>query len=98
MRRAPAAAGRAYNIGGGPDSTLSLLEFLDLIRDIHGSSPQLEFGEERQGDQRWYVSDTSTFRTATGWRPRTGVAEGVEELYRWLVDARRPAAVAARAR
>jgi CDP-paratose 2-epimerase len=98
MRRASAAAGRAYNMGGGPDNTISLLEFLDLIRDVHGTAPQIDFGEERQGDQRWYVSDTSAFRAATGWRPRTTVAEGVEELYRWLVAARRPTAVAARAR
>jgi CDP-paratose 2-epimerase len=98
MRRAPAAAGRAYNIGGGPDNTLSLLEFIELIREIHGTAPQLDHGDERPGDQRWYVSDTSAFRVATGWRPRTDVADGVEQLYRWLLRARTLAAVAARAR
>jgi CDP-paratose 2-epimerase len=83
-------AGRAFNIGGGPDSTTSLLELVDLIDELHGERPELAFAEERQGDQRYYVSDARAFRQATGWRPRVGVAEGVAELYRWLVEAREP--------
>ena len=85
-------AGRAFNIGGGPDSTTSLLELVDLIGEVAGERPRVRFGEERPGDQRYYVSDTSSFRAATGWRPRVGVAEGVEELWRWLLEARRPEA------
>jgi CDP-paratose 2-epimerase len=83
-------AGRPFNIGGGPDSTTSLLELVDLIGEVAGERPRVRFAEERPGDQRYYVSDTSAFRAATGWQPRVGVAEGVEELWRWLVDARRP--------
>jgi CDP-paratose 2-epimerase len=86
-------AGRAFNMGGGPDSTTSLLELVDLIGDLHGERPQLLHAEERQGDQRYYVSDSRAFREATGWRPEVGVGEGVEELYRWLTDA--PAAARA---
>ena len=76
--------GRAYNIGGGPDNTTSLLELVDLIEELAGSRPLLELAPERVGDQRWYVSDVSRFRTATGWRPRVGVEQGIDKLYRWL--------------
>jgi CDP-paratose 2-epimerase len=86
-------AGRSFNIGGGADNTTSLLELLELIADLHGERPDVRFAEERQGDQRWYVSDTGAFRAATGWRPRAGVADGVEALYRWLVESRQPARV-----
>jgi CDP-paratose 2-epimerase len=84
------AGGRAFNIGGGADSTTSLLELVDLIAELHGERPRLRYAEQRPGDQRWYVSDTRAFRDATGWRPRVGVAEGVTELYRWLAAAREP--------
>ena len=48
----------------------------------------MKFAEWRHADQRYYVSDTGKFQTATGWRPRVGVREGVERLYRWLLESR----------
>jgi CDP-paratose 2-epimerase len=92
---ADAIAGRAFNVGGGPDNTTSLLELVDLIGDLHGDRPEVTFAEERPGDQRYYVSDPRALERATGWRPRVGVAEGVEELYRWLTDTRAAARVRA---
>ena len=84
-------AGAAFNVGGGPDATTSLLELVDLIEELADRRPELRFAHERPGDQRWYVSDTRRFRAATGWRPLVGVEEGVEALHRWLEDSRGPA-------
>ena len=90
-------AGTAFNVGGGPANTISLLELLELIDDIAGERPGVVFGDERAGDQRWYVSDTTRLREATGWSPLVGVEEGVASLHGWL--SRRPAAtLGARAR
>jgi CDP-paratose 2-epimerase len=41
------------------------------------------FDEWRVGDQRYYVSDTHTFFTATGWRPQTSVDQGLSALHAW---------------
>jgi CDP-paratose 2-epimerase len=82
--RMPAVAGKAFNMGGGPANTLSLLELLELIRALHGSVPPLEFRPWRTGDQRYYVSDTERFQAATEWLPQVAAAEGVERLYHWL--------------
>jgi CDP-paratose 2-epimerase len=90
-------SGRAFNIGGGPDNTVSLLELVDLIAALHGERPALAFAGERTGDQRYYVSDTTRFADATGWSPRVGVEQGVESLYRWL-SASQPPRVPAAAR
>lgn len=76
--------GRAFNIGGGPSQTVSLLEVLDLISNLHGSTRDVAFRDWRVADQRYYVSDTTRFTHATGWRPQVGVEEGLEKLYRWL--------------
>ena len=80
--------GRAFNIGGGPNNALSLLQVLDLIEDLHGARPHIEWGDWRPGDQKFYVSDTREFEKAVGWRAQTGVADGIARLYDWFSAAR----------
>jgi CDP-paratose 2-epimerase len=77
-------AGRAFNIGGGVENCVSLVELLDIIAEQNGDRPAVEFGPWRRGDQRYYVSDTSAFTRATGWAPRTAPHEGVSRLLDWL--------------
>jgi CDP-paratose 2-epimerase len=79
-------AGTAFNVGGGPGHTLSLLELLALIDALGGERPDASFAEERAGDQRWYVSDTTRLREATGWRALVDVEAGVGALHAWLAD------------
>ncbi|MDQ3288012.1 MAG: NAD-dependent epimerase/dehydratase family protein [Pseudomonadota bacterium] len=76
--------GRAFNIGGGPDNTTSLVELLDRIGGLTGQAPQVTRAPWRTGDQRYYVSDTRALATAIGWRPRVDVAQGVSRLHHWL--------------
>jgi len=46
----------------------------------------LNFADWRPGDQRYYVSDTSKFATATQWQPQVCVKEGLQRLYGWLCE------------
>jgi CDP-paratose 2-epimerase len=80
--------GQAFNIGGGPENTVSLLELIDLIELLEAAPVDVLADAERPGDQRWYVSDTRKFRAATGWRPRVGATEGIEALADWLASSR----------
>ncbi|MBS1120686.1 MAG: NAD-dependent epimerase/dehydratase [Deltaproteobacteria bacterium] len=84
-----AIRGRAFNIGGGPGNSISLVELVDLISLLRGSSPDIAMEGWRAGDQRYYVSDPSAFTAATGWRPRISPRAGVEALYGWLLEQRR---------
>ena len=77
-------AGRAFNLGGGPDRVLSPLELVDELERMDGRRALVSFDEWRTGDQRWYVSDTSGFQAATGWRPATPRDEGLRRLHLWL--------------
>jgi CDP-paratose 2-epimerase len=79
-------AGRAFNVGGGPGNTASLLELLDLVAELRGSRPRVTFDDWRVADQRWYVSDPTAFSRLTGWEPRTGVREGLARLHAWLAE------------
>jgi CDP-paratose 2-epimerase len=78
-------AGTPFNIGGGPGNCISLLDLLDLVEELNGIKPCTAFEPSRPGDQCYYVSDTSRFQAATGWRPQIDVRSGVERLYRWLL-------------
>jgi CDP-paratose 2-epimerase len=77
-------AGQAFNIGGGPSNTLSLLQLLNLIEKIQGEPVAHNFDEWRRGDQRYYVSDTNKFEQVTGWRAQVTVEEGLIRLFDWL--------------
>lgn len=91
-----AIAGRAFNIGGGPGNSLSLLELIDLIGELDDRKPQILFQPARIADQRYYVTDSSRFQSETGWFPAVAAQRGVELLYHWLLD--RKAAVFRRRR
>ena len=77
-------AGSAFNIGGGSANSISLLELLDLLAELHGGDLSVRFEDWRAADQRYYVTDTSKFSGLTGWAPRIGVHEGVRRLYEWI--------------
>jgi CDP-paratose 2-epimerase len=82
--RIDVTAGRAFNIGGGPANTTSLLELIDLLSHISGRRPRVSAESWRNADQRYYVSDHRRFSETTGWAPKTGVTEGVGRLVDWL--------------
>jgi len=77
-------SGSAFNIGGGPANTISLLELLDLLAELHGGDLSVRFEDWRAADQRYYVANTSKFSGLTGWQPRVGVNEGIRRLYEWI--------------
>jgi CDP-paratose 2-epimerase len=79
--------GRAFNIGGGPANTLSLLELIALLEKQFALPVRARFAAWRVGDQHYYVTDTARFTAATGWRPRVAPQEGVARLNEWLDSA-----------
>jgi len=79
------AAGQVYNIGGGPEHTLSVwAEFGPLLKRLLDRPISVTYGDWRPGDQRMYVSDISKAQRELGWRPRVGVEEGVQRLVEWV--------------
>jgi CDP-paratose 2-epimerase len=82
-------SGQAFNMGGGVERTTSLLELLEMIGQTTGQRPKLYFEESRPGDQRYYVTDTSKFKQASGWTATVSPREGLKRLHDWLLEARR---------
>jgi CDP-paratose 2-epimerase len=86
--RSTGFVGEAFNIGGGPGCSLSLMELVEYIGELLGERPVLCFAPWRVGDQRYYVSDARKFTAVSGWRPRVGVREGIAALCGWLREMR----------
>lgn len=79
--------GRIYNIGGGPELSLSVWsEFGPLLESLEGRSIAVEFQDWRPGDQRVYISDISKAKRDFGWEPSTSVEAGVRRLHEWVHD------------
>lgn len=55
--------GEVYNIGGGADRSVSVLEAGQKIADILGKPFVYEFHEKRQGDRQWDIHDVSKFKS-----------------------------------
>jgi len=79
-------SGMVYNIGGGPENTVSLLEFLENLESISGRTVEPLMGNWRPGDQPVYVSDIRKAEKELGWKPKVDVSEGMNELYGWVAE------------
>lgn len=77
-----------FNIGGGPENTISLLEFLEELKLLTGKSPRVRFSDWRPSDQKVYISDTSKLERMLKWRIKTGVKEGMRKLTDWIKNNR----------
>jgi CDP-paratose 2-epimerase len=88
VRNIELTAGRAYNIGGGPANTLSLLELVALLNRHLGRNLEYSFEEWRPGDQPVFVSKISRAKAEFGWEPRVSVEQGVKSLIEWIKSSR----------
>lgn len=75
-----------FNIGGGPDNTISLLEFLDELESLTGKRPKVKFADWRPSDQKVYISDTSKLEKTLHWKAKTSVKEGIKKLLAWVKE------------
>jgi CDP-paratose 2-epimerase len=80
--------GRVFNLGGGPANAVSLLELIEEIERIVGREVEVRFEDWRQGDQRWYVSDTHAAQSALALPTPLAWREGVGALASWLAGER----------
>jgi len=80
-------AGSVFNIGGGPELTLSIWEELGpLLKPWVGSLPEVSYRPWRPSDQRVFVSDVRRVSRVLGWHPRVDVKDGLAQLVVWIRD------------
>ena len=78
---------RAYNVGGGLGSSLSLLEATALCEEITGNRVEIaRVPQNRPSDVRLYVTDNARVTAATGWAPRRTPRESLAATFAWIRD------------
>jgi CDP-paratose 2-epimerase len=73
-----------YNMGGGPEYTLSLRELLAQLEAELGRPVPVASGPWRPSDQKVYVSDIRKARRELRWSPQVPPHEGVNRLLSWV--------------
>ena len=79
-----AAYGQVFNIGGGIENSLSLLELfamLEKILDVKMEYNQLPW---RESDQKVFVADIKKAQEIIGWTPAVNSEKGIRKMIEWL--------------
>jgi CDP-paratose 2-epimerase len=85
VTRRKKVAGRIYNVGGGPQHTLSIwAECGPMLEKLLGRKIAVKRDRVRPGDQQVYISDIRKAKKDLGWAPKIGVEQGVSELVDWV--------------
>lgn len=78
------ARGQVFNIGGGIENSLSLLELFDILEeelDIRMAYTKLPW---RESDQKIFVADVEKAKNLIGWQSIVDKLEGIGMLLDWL--------------
>jgi CDP-paratose 2-epimerase len=83
-------AGEIFNIGGGPDNTISIWrEFHPHLDRLNGApvvTPR--FADWRPGDQRVCILNVDKAQKALEWTPKVSITAGIERLWQWVAESR----------
>jgi len=78
----PEANGVVCNLGAGQRT--SLLQLLDLVREVTGRDVKAEHIPPRAGDVRDSLASLDRAKRTLGYEPRTGLREGLERTWAWF--------------
>jgi CDP-paratose 2-epimerase len=78
--------GQAFNIGGGIENSLSLLELFALLEKMLGIKMNYTKLAPRQSDQKFFVADIAKATRLLGWKPRVSKEEGIGEMVNWIKE------------
>jgi CDP-paratose 2-epimerase len=76
--------GMVFNIGGGIEFSLSLLELFKMLESILDISMRYNQLPERESDQLIFVADGTKINSLIGWKPKITVENGISKTLNWL--------------
>ena len=78
------AKGMAFNIGGGKDNSLSLLELFSLLEKKLSIEMIYRVNPPRESDQKVFIADVSKVNEIMGWHPKVNTELGVSSMLEWV--------------
>jgi len=77
--------GQVYNIGGGMNNSVSLIEIIDYLNKKGGQKLKLKFLDWRPADHKIYISDITKITNQSSWQPTTSVWQGIDKVWQSLL-------------
>ena len=84
IEKADDVSGEVFNVGGGPDKTLSIGVTLDLLEEKLGLTINRSHDDWRPGDQPVFVSCNRKATEKLGWKPEVSIDKGLDSLVAWI--------------
>ena len=84
LSRIESVSGNAFNIGGGIEASLSLLELFALLESITGVTLTYEKHPPRESDQKVFVADVTKAKRLLHWVPTVDKNVGVRRMVEWV--------------
>ena len=81
------AKGQVFNIGGGVENSLSLLELFTLLESMIGTKMNYIKLPVRESDQRVFIADISKAANLLSWKPQVSTKHGVSSMLSWVSGA-----------
>jgi len=77
--------GRLFNVGGGPEFSLSLKETTRLCEEITGNRLSIApVAQTRPADVRIYLTDYRRLTAVNGWHPRRDARTTLADIFNWI--------------
>ena len=76
--------GKAYNIGGGIENSLSLLELFKILEDILKIELTYKMISPRESDQLVFVANSKEIQRRIGWQTEVVMEDGISSMVNWL--------------
>ena len=62
------------------------LEVIDIIENLLDFPLQINYDQERPGDQKYYVSDITKITTEMNWKPLISPQVGIQQTLTWQTE------------
>lgn len=84
VEKMDAIKGEVFNIGGGAEFSLSLLELFDLLEDELSIKLNYKQIAPRESDQKVFVADIAKAHHLIGWKPKVSPRAGIKKMIDWV--------------
>lgn len=79
--------GEIFNVGGGVNNSVSLLELTDMCQLVTQNEINIEQDiNHRTNDIRIYITDNCKIKTQSGWSPEIPLLQTLEDTHSWIHD------------
>jgi CDP-paratose 2-epimerase len=83
-QRMDTISSQAFNIGGGSENSMSIIELINLLQDTLNFKLKYRKTPQRKSDQNVFIADIRKVEKMLDWTPKVGKTEGIIRMIDWV--------------